>query len=273
MLDEPATSYSEASHAFLVKDWERAEQIVEGLLERAGVEQQQDEQAPATQIDAELIRKLWILKITLIASTAASAPRSEKEQQLSDVYTRVNRYYSNINSHDNNGSTSCHPSILVALSLAGLKLEVPHYVRRTLEDYIDSLLYGVTMDDSIILDTSNADLSLSGLAINGTSGRETREGWTKSLHRLARIYAVHLLGKTLGEWEEGRAWIEQQLGEQSEGVRLVSEDNAQVSMAIICHKQIQVEFNVKSRVSWTSWKHSNDIKTTNFKMLLLKKHD
>ena len=230
LLDDSFAAFSEASHAFLLKDWERSGGIVESLLERAETSQEQDGQRNVDR-NMELRRKLWILKITLIASTAASLPGPEKERQLSDVSVRMHRHYRS-SQHQEEGSV-LHPSLLVALALAGLKLQVPQFARHSLEEYFDTLLYAVTLDDSVHLDQSNADLSLSGLAVDAAASGKVREGWTKSLHRLARIYSIHVLGKTLGDWEEARIWIEYQWREDHEGIRLVGADNVQVRLSLL----------------------------------------
>ena len=228
-------AYAEASQAFLLQEFERAGDLVEKLLQRA------NELNPSERRDAEaseVIRKAWILKVTLVASRSSASPvaghpvhkgssRSETERDLAQAYEQIKAYYA---STDGDG-TPLHPSLIVAVSLAGLKLGLPGLTRRTLEDYFDILLCSQPEDagldeSSAFLDASNADLSISGVADPARSQSVT---WTKSLHRLARIYAVHTLGKTYQEWQEARNWVEQQRIEDV-GIQVVTEDNAQVGL-------------------------------------------
>lgn len=221
-------AYSEASHAFLLKDWDTARRIVDDLLAKA---------EDNTLLDDELTRKVWILQLTLLASSSdiETADPTKAEQPLAQTYTRIQRYYAG----QSTSAQVLHPSLLVATSLAGIKLHQPHFVRRTLEDYFDALLCEdvdteALLNESIVgMDTSNADLSLSGIAMNGNGHSAqaptgSRQGWRKSLDRLARIYTVHLLGKSLGEWEEAKAWVAQQRCLEDAGVPVVTEENAQV---------------------------------------------
>lgn len=205
---------------------------------------------------ADVIRKIWILQLTLTASTlptatisgsgdlargqspGSSANSSTRELQLAETFSRIQRYY--------RSSAVIHPSIMVALSLAGLKVSAPGFARRTLEDYFDVLLYadpeqpgstspeaasGDTSGYLAAADASTADLSLSGIAAS-TSATPARADWSKSLNRLARIYAIHLLGKTFQEWKGAKSWVEQQRSEEA-GIQLVPEASAQVSHAVL----------------------------------------
>lgn len=228
--DSSRAAYSEASHAFLLKDWDTARRIVDDLLQKT---------ENNTLHDEELARKVWILQLTLLAS--ADQARAA-EQPLAQTYARIQRYYAA--SSSSSSSQVLHPSLLVATSLAGIKLQQPHFVRRTLEDYFDALLCEdvdseAILDESVVgMDTSNADLSLSGMAINGnghhapaTTGN--RQGWRKSLDRLTRIYTVHLLGKSLEEWQEAKNWVAQQRCLEDAGVAVITEQNAQVRPSIL----------------------------------------
>lgn len=221
-------AYSEASHAFLLKDWDTARRTVDDLLRKT---------EDNTLHDDELARKVWILQLTLLASSIdpdASADPARAEQPLATTYARIQRYYAT-----SAPSQVMHPSLLVATSLAGIKLHQPHFVRRTLEDYFDALLCEDVDSEALLnesiagMENSNADLSLSGIAVNASGHPApdmtgSRQGWRKSLDRLARIYTVHLLGKSLGEWEEAKAWVAQQRCLEDAGVAVITEENAQV---------------------------------------------
>lgn len=220
-------AYGGASQAFLLQQFSRASELVEKLLDRAkGLNGSDRREADA----AEVVRKAWILKLTLLASSgergaiAGQPGGNDLDKQLSQIYEQIRDYYNVVN------GTLLHPSLLVAVSLAGLKLGLPGFSRRTLEDYFDILLCSQPEDigvdeSSTFLDASQADLSISGIA---DPARPQSISWTKNLHRLARIYAVHTIGKTFQEWSEARNWVEQQRIEDI-GIQVVTEDNAQVS--------------------------------------------
>lgn len=151
--------------------------------------------------------------------------------------------------------------------MAGLKLEIPLFVRRTLQDYFRLLLLShaahsedeaisASQGDISTLDVSHADLSLSGIAVNGhrvngtnghlasnndenqnTSSTTTRStaalNKRKSLHRLSRIYSVHLLGRSMGEWSNARAWIREMADDDTAvAVGFMSDSYAQVCLLI-----------------------------------------
>ena len=229
---EWAEAYGEASQAFLLQDFGRAGELVDKLIDR-GKRLTEDGRADAEA--SEVVRKAWILKVTLLASSNGGGSgrsqvtgqpgnsRNDSERELLQTYEQIKVFYGS-----NDGSV-LHPSQLVAVSLAGLKLGLPGFTRRTLEDYFDVLLCSQPEDagldeSSTFLDASNADLSISGVT---DPARPQSFSWTKSLHRLARVYAVHTLGKTYQEWQEARNWVEQQRIEDV-GIQVVTEDNAQV---------------------------------------------
>lgn len=303
--------YAEASHAFLLKDFATTRTVLGGLLDKIEASSTTGSATASTTTSdnddfAELARKVWILQITLLASdtvtTTSSSPSStssaSKESELNHLYNRIQRYYQHQHRrrrqdppHDNSSAgyqvtqadddsssqPPIHPSILVALSLAGLKLKLPGYVRRTLEEYFDVLLlhqaspssngsYGNpdasfslnNGDSSAFLDSSTADLSLSGIAVSNSNlpngvgpGQHSKAAfpsrvdatttgtaaYAKSYNRLARIYSIHLLGKTLNEWEEARVWIESQIvNDREEGeiieYQLINEASAKVSVGV-----------------------------------------
>ena len=260
------SAYSDASHAFLLRDFARCQATVEELLTEAeagaGAIVGDEDAGRDRDALADVIRKIWILQLTLTASTPTPTPTSgtsssgdlargqspaessgngssrARELQLADTFSRLQRYYTS--------SAVIHPSVIVVLSLAGLKVSAPGFARRILEDYFDVLLYadpeqqrstspeaaaGDTSGYLAAADASTADLSLSGIATS-TSATPARADWNKSLNRLARIYAIHLLGKTFQEWEEAKSWVEQQMSEEA-GIQLVSEESAQVSHAVL----------------------------------------
>lgn len=228
-------AYGAASQAFLLQDFGQAEAQVGLLLARAEKLTESDSRSHPEA--AEVTRKAWILKITLLASSGGSSSNSaiagqpgqtDLEKQLVQAYEGIKGYYGVAD------GALLHPSLLVAVSLAGLKLGLPGFSRRALEDYFDVLLCSQVEDigldeSSAVLDASQADLSISGIA---DPARPQSVSWTKSLHRLARIYAVHTLGKTFQEWAEARNWIEQQRIEDI-GIQVVTEDNAQVRLTFL----------------------------------------
>lgn len=284
-LDELTSLYSEACQAFVLRDFDTAASIVDDLLDRIerddlGLASSTEEitTTTTTQLD-ELVRRVWILQTTLLASSDEELARNAKqaERELAGLYSRIERFYSQ-GHHSSTASASSastssftttlliHPSLLVAISLAGLKLEIPSFVRRTLQDYFRLLLKHAASSEAAAasssqadistLDTSQADLSLSGIAINGhghpaanglngtnghlNNGTSTSSGQAatsastsrlKSLHRLARIYSVHLLGKTLGEWSAARAWIREQADDDAAvAAGLMNDSYAQVGL-------------------------------------------
>jgi hypothetical protein len=265
-----AASYSEACQSFVLRDFDNTSSIVNGLLQ--DIEQDSlglSDEDSASDI-SELVRRVWILHITLLASADEELARDSRkaEQALSRTLNRIEQFYARhsiqgelpssiaSSSASTASSTLIHPSILVAFSLAGLKLETPQLIRRTLQDYFQLLLSRAAESESHLsssqgdistLDASQADLSLSGIAVNGhhlsnnhvnghpannANGARSDQisaSRIKSLHRLARIYSVHLLGKTLGEWSTARAWIrERQHDEAGVSAGLMSEPYAQV---------------------------------------------
>jgi len=278
--DELTALYSEACQAFVLRDFDTAASSVDDLLDRIerdglGLASSEESSSATTELD-ELVRRVWILQVTLLASSDEELARNAKqaERELAGLHSRIERFYSRgynssrttAQSASTSSSTTTvliHPSLLVAISLAGLKLEIPSFVRRTLQDYFRLLLAHAASSEAALsssqadistLDTSQADLSLSGIAINGhghpatdglngttghvsngTGASSTKAGTSastnrlKSLHRLARIYSVHLLGKTLGEWMAARAWIREQADDDAAvAAGLMNDSYAQV---------------------------------------------
>lgn len=270
--------YSEACQAFVLRDFDTTSSIVDSLLDRIegnglGLNAQESESSSSSFQLGELVRRVWILQITLLASSDEELARKPKEaeRELAGTLSRIERFYSRqettaaastttaIPSTSSATATSVliHPSILVAVSLAGLKLEIPSFVRRTLQDYFRLLLSQAASSGAVLsssqgdlsaLDASQADLSLSGIAVHGHNGStvnghngshngtstlkpaNTAAGSRiKSLHRLARIYSIHLLGKALGEWSAARAWIREQ-----------ADDDAAVAAALMDDSYAQV---------------------------------
>lgn len=275
--DELSSLYSEACQAFVLRDFDTTTSIVDGLLDRIESEglgqtsTTSEGTSSSTQLD-ELVRRVWILQITLLASSDEELARNPKqaERELAGTLSRIERFYvrqegtataaatPSTSSSSSTVSILIHPSILVAVSLAGLKLEIPLFVRRALQDYFRLLLsqtnssggiLSSSQGDTSALDASQADLSLSGIGVNGhhgsavnghhgiTDGTSTPKAATgnngtsriKSLHRLARIYSVLLLGKTLGEWSAARAWIREQADDDAAvAAGLMNDSYAQV---------------------------------------------
>lgn len=280
---ELAALYSEACQSFVLRDFDSTSSIVNRLLEDI----EQDSLGLSddySQSDiTELVRRVWILYITLLASADDVLARDPKkaEQALDHSLSRIESFYGralarNVEAPSTStispstlSPTLIHPSILVAFSLAGLKLDAPQLVRRTLQDHFKLLLHRAAEVDSHLssshddisnLDISHADLSLSGIALNGhgpnshvnghsanedaittsgPSGSGLSSARIKSLHRLSRIYSIHLLCKTLGEWSSARVWIrEMQHNDAAAVAGLMSDSYAQVReglLNLLCH--------------------------------------
>lgn len=280
LLSNLTSQYSEACQSFVLRDFDTTTGIVDDLLEK--IEQNNlglDSSSNNDDDLKELVRRVWILYITLLASANEQLARDSKqaESELAAAHSRIARFYARSPSATTTAaqsstsppssslsstlSTLIHPSLLVALSLAGLKLEIPLFVRRTLQDYFRLLLSHAAHsedettsasqgDISSTLDVSHADLSLSGIAVNGhgmngTNGHLANESQNtssttrntaalnkrKSLHRLSRIYSVHLLGRSLGEWSNARAWIREMADDDAAvAVGLMNDSYAQVSL-------------------------------------------
>lgn len=267
------STYSEACQAFVLRDFDTASSLVDNLLE--DIESEPEQGQGQEQIDIrnnednlsqELARRVYILYITLAASKDDSLHRDTRkaERELSGIYSRIQRYHASkahqsaaaAATRDTASSSQAylmeelrpkdglvHPSIMVALSLAGLKLNATSFVRQTLEDYFQQLLkhaekldiLNTSQGDVSALDASHADLSLSGIVVNGHSttkqpeasfdnvgieepaingssssgANATDTSRTKSLQRLSRIFSVNLLGKALGDWQAARSWIKE----------------------------------------------------------------
>jgi hypothetical protein len=268
--DELDPLYSEACQAFVLRDFETTSGIVDSLLERIerdGLGRPTPPTSEAiTDLD-ELVRRVWILEINLLASSDQELVRNPKqaERELAGLHSRIERFYTTKQDHpavpSSSSSTSTvliHPSLLVAISLAGLKLEIPQFVRRTLQDYFRVLVSHASSEaalsssqgDVSVLDTSqvNGHVNAGVNSLNGTNGHpgsdingtsappaqpqttSTTANRIRSLHRLARIYSVHLLGKSFGEWSAARTWIREQADDDAAvAAGLISDSYAQVS--------------------------------------------
>lgn len=268
------SQYSEACQAFVLRDFDTTASIVTSLLEQI------EQDSPGLGNDAsspsdldELVRRVWILQVTLLASADDELARNAKqaERELAGLHSRIERFYarrpaataatSTSSSPPSPSETLIHPSLLVAISLAGLKLDIPSFVRRTLQDYFQLLIahaasseaaLSASQGDISTLDVSHADLSLSGIAVNGhvsqvdgTNGHLTNgmhasnevstssaASRMKSLQRLSRIYSIHLLGKALDDWSGAKAWIREQ-----------ADDDSAVAAGITSHSYAQVRLN------------------------------
>ena len=281
--DELASLYSEACQAFVLRDFDTTASTVDSLLERIERDELGRPTPPisegssdsATELD-ELVRRVWILQITLLASSDEELVRNPKhaERELAGLHSRIVHFYAQkqeghptaSTSSSSTSTTLLHPSLLVAISLAGLKLEIPQFARRSLQDYFRLLLSHASTSEAALssshrdistLDASHADLSLSGIAVNGhinaasnglngtnghqgsdmngTSAPSTQPASSaqanriRSLHRLARIYTIHLLGKSFGEWSAARTWIREQADDDAAlAVGLMNDSFAQV---------------------------------------------
>lgn len=262
--------YSEACQSFVLRDFDATASIVNDLLdrtERDGLGLDSDDDLN------ELVRRIWILQITLLASADEELARNPKQAERgpAGLYNRIEQFYARTadtaarpaaSSSTTSPTTLVHPSLLVAISLAGLKLDIPLFVRRTLQDYFRLLLahaatseaaLSASQGDISTLDASQADLSLSGIAVNGHAtvtgrvngtnghlgvngtstpmqgGSSVKGSRVKSLHRLTRIYSINLLGKALGDWSAARAWIKEQRDDDAAiAANLISEAYAQV---------------------------------------------
>ncbi|KAL7005076.1 syntaxin binding protein 1 [Cystobasidiomycetes sp. EMM_F5] len=239
--------YGQASRAFILRDFGRAREIVSGLSR--GAEDRvdgKDGKDGVQESNPNHTRKVWIFEVTLLSSTLASSDAEQSEshrvEALQGLHQRIKQYYARewyIHSGDQHTlPMALHPSILVALSLASISLHLPGYARQILEDYFGDLVccppemahpHSINLDASYALDQSDADLSLSGVrlpaASSSSQNNKVMPGWRKSLDRLARIYAVLVLGRAFQEWAGARDWVETQRSENV-GIQVVTDDNA-----------------------------------------------
>ncbi|KAK9893498.1 hypothetical protein P389DRAFT_213092 [Cystobasidium minutum MCA 4210] len=294
LLSHLTSQYSEACQSFVLRDFESTTGIINDLLDRIERDNLGLSLDTTTTTDSaseldELVRRVWILYITLLASSDEELAGNPKraESELAGAHSRIERFYARTSgsastivatttsSSSSTSSIIVHPSLLVAISLAGLKLEIPSFVQRTLQDYFRSLLANATTSSNTLstsqgdistLDVSHADLSLSGIAIDGHASTNATNGHyatvngtnghavsnddgssnaatvnrKKSLHRLSRIYSVQLLGRSLNEWSSARAWIREMADDDNAiAAGLISEAYAQTLLDALEEAKIQ----------------------------------